>query len=106
MRYSIPMKFMAVALCALTLLAAAASGIALVLMAHEGFSDPETIQQQHEEDILWQAQTYASDAASIWASGKYGEMPQIWFASRLENAVAGPSSSHYPDADARALLQF
>ncbi len=86
MRYNISIKFLAVALCALCLLCAAASGIGLVVLADSGITSQQTVQQQHDESVELDANTYADGALVAWASGKYGEMPQELVNVKLNEA--------------------
>lgn len=76
MRHALWLKFIAVALCALALLAAAGSGLGLAVLAHEDLlgsqSYEELAQEQEEHALSYQALMLAEN----WASREYGKMPE------------------------------
>ena len=76
MRHALWLKFIAVALCALALLAAAGSGLGLAVLAHEDLlgsqSYEELAQEQEEHALSYQALMLAQN----WATREYGGMPE------------------------------
>ena len=76
MRHALWLKFIAVALCALALLAAVGGGLGLALLAHEDLlgsrSYEELAQEQRDHALFYQALMLAEN----WASREYGNMPE------------------------------
>ena len=76
MRHALWLKFIAVALCALSLLAAVGGGLGLALLAHEDLlgsqSYEELIREQKDQALFYQALMLAQN----WASREYGGMPE------------------------------
>ena len=76
MRHALWLKFIAVALCALALLAAVGGGLGLALLAHEDLlgsrSYEELIREQKDQALFYQALMLAQN----WASREYGGMPE------------------------------
>ena len=74
MRYNIAFKFLAVALCALMLLTAAASGFGIVALMEQGLFD-KTVAQLREESIRSDGQYLAMQTASHYADSQLGGWP-------------------------------
>ena len=76
MRHALWLKFIAVALCAVALLAAVGGGLGLALLAHEDLlgsqSYEELAQEQKDHALSYQALMLAEN----WASREYGNMPE------------------------------
>ena len=76
MRHALWLKFIAVTLCALALLAAVGGGLGLALLAHEDLlgsqSYEELIREQKVQALSYQALMLAQN----WASREYGGMPE------------------------------
>ena len=76
MRHALWLKFIAVALCALALLAAVGGGLGLAVLAHEDLlgsqSYEELAQEQEEHALSYQALMLAQN----WATREYGGMPE------------------------------
>ena len=76
MRHALWLKFIAVSLCALSLLAAVGGGLGLALLAHEDLlgsqSYEELIREQKDQALFYQALMLAQN----WASREYGGMPE------------------------------
>ena len=76
MRHALWLKFIAVTLCALALLAAVGGGLGLALLAHEDLlgsqSYEELIREQKDQALFYQTLMLAQN----WASREYGGMPE------------------------------
>ena len=71
MRYSVAMKFLAILLCAATLLCAVGSAVGMVAMAEQGLYD-RSVEEAYEEYLEGVAGSYANAAAAVYASGTLG----------------------------------
>ncbi|MDD5863059.1 MAG: histidine kinase dimerization/phospho-acceptor domain-containing protein [Firmicutes bacterium] len=74
MRYNIAFKFLAVALCALMLLTAAASGLGIVALMEQGLFD-KTVAELREEEIQSHGQYFAIQTATHYAESQLGGWP-------------------------------
>ena len=75
MRYNIAFKFLAVALCALMLLTAAASGLGIVALMEQGLFD-KTAAELREENIRSTGRSFAMQTASHYADSQLGGWPE------------------------------
>ncbi len=87
MKNSLIIKFVAVILCALMLLGAAGSGVGLLALGAAGLMGEKTFQQLWDERSNNYTARIAEAAASCWASGEYGEMPQEILDTRFQSLL-------------------
>ena len=76
MRHALWLKFIAVALCAAGLLAAAGCGLGLFVLAHEDLLGEQTYEEAVAETTDLMLPRQAEQLASNWASVEYGGMPE------------------------------
>ncbi len=87
MKNSLIIKFVVVILCALMLLGAAGSGVGLLGLGSVGLLGEKTFQQLWDERSNDYAARIAEAAASCWASGEYGKMPQEILDTRFQSIL-------------------
>ncbi len=76
MRQALWLKFIAVLLCALALLAAAGGGLGLIALGSEDLLGAKTYEEALAETTELMLSSQAQSFARNWASVEYGEMPQ------------------------------
>ena len=76
MRHALWLKFIAVALCAAALLAAAGGGLGLGILASEDMLGEKTFEEAVAETTETMLPIQARDFAANWASMEYGDMPE------------------------------
>ena len=76
MRHALWLKFIAVALCAAALLAAAGGGLGLFVLAHEDLLGEKAYEEAVAETTDLMLPRQAEQLASNWASVEYGGMPE------------------------------
>jgi len=109
MKNSLVIKFVAVTLCALMLLGAAASGVGLLGLAAADLLGDKSFQQLYDEYTFEREGYLADSLATWWASGEYGDMPQelvdAYIQTRLDGADLERSKVFYAilDEDGKEL---
>ena len=112
MKNTLWIKFIAILLCALCLLTAAASGLSLGILMAEGWSDASAYNAELESTIQDQMYWTVNSMVQAWASQEYGNMPErIAQLRRAERTSWGWTlnwddvSYEFQDADGKVLRQ-
>lgn len=88
MKNSLSVKFVAVLLCALSLLGALSSGICLGLLGAAGLLGDRSVSEIRAEGNRQRNWWCAQETAIFWASGEYGGMPQEIVDARIRDALS------------------